>query len=98
MLILQGVIVLLYILQDIGSFSSHDITQIKRLLGDYEKLHSCMKLKIAELEHEKVCSILLPYQHQSKDKSTTLKSFLNLLKLLTNFSSHCNADGKFGFR
>ncbi|XP_023769531.2 kinesin-like protein KIN-7O isoform X1 [Lactuca sativa] len=51
---LQSCSALSDLISDIGSFSSHDITQIKRLLGDYEKLHSCMKLKIAELEHEKM--------------------------------------------
>ncbi|CAH1453440.1 unnamed protein product [Lactuca virosa] len=51
---LQSCSALSDLISDIGSFSSHDITQIKRLLGDYEKLHSCMKLKIDELEHEKM--------------------------------------------
>ncbi|KAJ9536971.1 hypothetical protein OSB04_029704 [Centaurea solstitialis] len=51
---LQNCSALSDLIADIRSFSSHDFIQIKTLLGGYEKLHSCMKAKIDELEHEKL--------------------------------------------
>lgn len=59
---LQSCSALSDLIADLRSFSSHDFIQIKTLLGGYEKVHSCMKAKVDELEHEK----LLMY-NQSED-------------------------------
>nr|XP_043629073.1 kinesin-like protein KIN-7O isoform X2 [Erigeron canadensis] len=47
---------------DIKSIYSHDFIQIKTLLGGYEKIHSSMKAKVDEFEHEK-----LIMQNKSED-------------------------------
>nr|GEV32322.1 kinesin-like protein KIN-7O [Tanacetum cinerariifolium] len=42
------------VIADVRSFSSIDFIQIKTLLSDYEKVCSCLKAKVAELEGEKL--------------------------------------------
>ncbi|KAL4565287.1 hypothetical protein LXL04_029375 [Taraxacum kok-saghyz] len=41
------------LISEVRSFSSHDLTLMKTLLGDYEKVNSCLKSKVHELECEK---------------------------------------------
>lgn len=40
--------------QDLKSFASQNILQVKSIIGSHEKLHDCMKEKIVELEKYKV--------------------------------------------
>ncbi|KAD6453624.1 hypothetical protein E3N88_08329 [Mikania micrantha] len=59
---LQSCTALSELIADVRSLSSIDFIQIKTLLSDYKKVHSCMKSKVDDLQHEK----LLLY-NQSED-------------------------------
>ncbi|KVH91733.1 Kinesin, motor domain-containing protein [Cynara cardunculus var. scolymus] len=88
---LQSCAALSDLIADLRSFSSHDFIQIKTLLGGYEKVHSCMKAKVDELEHEK----LLMY-NQSKDLQKRIEeaclSGENSARALTELSERYEAE------
>lgn len=79
------------LIDDVKSFSSHDFTQIKTLLDDYKKVHSCMKVKIEELEQEK----LLMY-NKSEDLQKQLEEAClngeNSSRALTELSEHYETE------
>ncbi|KAI3828704.1 hypothetical protein L1987_02813 [Smallanthus sonchifolius] len=76
---------------DVRSFYSVDFIQIKTLLGDYEKVLSCMKSKVDDLEREK----LLMY-NQSEDLQKRIEeAFLNgenSAKALTELSERYETE------
>ncbi|KAI3505372.1 hypothetical protein L1887_27484 [Cichorium endivia] len=79
------------LIDDVKSFSPHDFTQIKTLLDDYKKVYSCMKVKIEELEQEK----LLMY-NKSEDLQKQLEEAClngeNSSRALTELSEHYETE------
>ncbi|KAL8238901.1 hypothetical protein R6Q59_015468 [Mikania micrantha] len=88
---LQSCTALSELIADVRSLSSIDFIQIKTLLSDYKKVHSCMKSKVDDLQHEKLLLYNQSEDLQKKIQEASLNGE-NAGRALTELSERCETE------
>ncbi|KAL8210011.1 hypothetical protein R6Q57_006743 [Mikania cordata] len=88
---LQSCTALSELIADVRSLSSIDFVQIKTLLSDYKKVHSCMKSKVDDLQHEKLLMHNQSEDLQKKIKEASLNGE-NAARALTELSERYETE------